>query len=201
MIERMRRRLAGTVAADESDEGARRNREDDIGEHRRPRDLYGQMGDVERAAHVRSCRPAMQFRSDDVAPHVGVREHGGRRSVRNDPALVECNHAGRVTLDDLHVMLDEEHRRALCGDPSITSPSAEILLALMPLVSSSSSSVGPADHRERDVEQLALLLRQLRHRTIGSGRDLEACENVAGRAGVRSGAAGGGRCPRRRRAQ
>src|SRR6185503_1216255 len=48
-----------------------------------------------------------------VALHLGIGERGLRRRVGDDAPVVEGEHALRETAHHLHVVLDEEHRRAL----------------------------------------------------------------------------------------
>src|SRR4051812_7322160 len=49
----------------------------------------------------------------DVAAHVLARERGRRRTVGDDAAGIERDDAAGVVLDDVHVVLDEEHGHLL----------------------------------------------------------------------------------------
>src|SRR2546423_3289316 len=69
----------------------------------------------------RTCIAAMEtFRfsilstqSHHVALHLGMRERRLGRRIDDDAAVVEREHALREAADDLHVVLDEKHRRSL----------------------------------------------------------------------------------------
>ena len=65
--------------------------------------------------HRRSpCAVAwMQLLADHVAAHFGVLQHLLRLAVGDDAALVEREDAMRVAADDVHVVLDEQHRHAV----------------------------------------------------------------------------------------
>src|SRR6476620_1501321 len=58
----------------------------------------------------------MQWLPDHIAAHVGVVQYDLRLAVGDDAALVEGENAMRVAADDVHIMLDEQHRHALRGE-------------------------------------------------------------------------------------
>src|SRR5262249_30039544 len=50
--------------------------------------------------------------TDDIAAHVLHAEHGLRRTIADDAALVECHHTAGKARHDIHVVLDENHPHA-----------------------------------------------------------------------------------------
>src|ERR1041384_8149735 len=95
--------------------------------------------------------------ADHVAFDLGMRERIPGRRVRDDAPVVEREHALREAAHHLHVVLDEEHGRAL-GTHRLEHHlhDAELLLRRYPargLIQEQDPR--PRHHRERDVEELA----------------------------------------------
>src|SRR3972149_1617617 len=55
----------------------------------------------------------VQLASDHVALDLGVGERDFRRRVGDDASIIKSEHALREAAHHLHVMFDEQHRRAL----------------------------------------------------------------------------------------
>src|SRR5215471_7665627 len=47
--------------------------------------------------------------TDHIAAHILHAQHGLRRTIADDAALIECHHTAGKARDDVHVVLDENH--------------------------------------------------------------------------------------------
>src|SRR5258706_3524261 len=118
----------------------------------------------------------------DVALHLRVVEGGLGRRVGDDPAVVEGEHALREAAHHLHVVLDEQHRRAL-GARRVEHHlhDAELLVrrdAAGGLVEQQHARL--RHHGEGDVEQLARASRQHLRVAVAVLEEPEAPEELLG---------------------
>ena len=105
-----------------------------------------------------------------------------RRSVGQNPALIECHNAIGVAVDDLHVMLDEYEGRSIRRDGMNHALHGREFLfggnAGGWLVHQQQS--GAAHHCHGDIDQLAHAAGKLRNRTISQIGKAKAVEQLDG---------------------
>src|SRR5438045_2365396 len=118
----------------------------------------------------------------DVAPHLRIVEHHLRRSVGDDAAVVESEHALREAAHHFHVVLDEEDSRPF-GARRVEHHlhDAELLVGGNPagwLIEQQHARL--RHHGEGDVEQLPRSTREHLRVAVAVGGEPEALEQVLG---------------------